>query len=135
MSAIPALEAEVSRVLRQASEIKAEFGDPVRLIEDETGRAAFPFLRLSRHDVRPQSDGVAGLSEHRLNIEVLSRAGGRTEASRLVGVAADALRNATLTPAGYRVVLSYPVYADVFLRRDGTTFRGLLRLRALTEPV
>ena len=135
MSVLKALEDEIARVIKASAELKSDFGDPVRIVENETTRAAFPFMRFARHDVRPEADSVGELSQHRLTIEMFCRSGGRDEASRLLGVLSHVLRSADLTPDGYRVVLSYPVYSDVFLRPDGTTHRGLLRLRTLTEPV
>lgn len=133
MSAISTLDAEIRRVVLEDASLMAEFGDPVRLVETETARSAFPFLRLTRHEIRPQEPVSGGLIEHRISMEMISRAGGREEALRLVALVAERLRTATLAPAGLHVILFYPVYSDVFLRRDGTSFRGLLRLRCLSE--
>ena len=133
MSAIAALEADILRVLSEAGEVRNALGSPLRVSGGEGQKPGFPFLRVSAHEVRGDGVGTVGPREHRLSLEVLSRAGGRAEASRLVALIADTLRGATLTPEGQHVVLFHPVYADVFLRADGTTFRGLLRLRALME--
>ncbi len=129
MSHAKPLEDEVIRVLAEAGDIQESFGMPVRILNGEDGRAAFPFLRLARHEIR--DDGQ--LSDHRLSVEIYSRSGGRAEANRLIALVADALRAAELSPAGQSLVVFYPVFSDVFLRADGTTFRGLLRLRALTD--
>ena len=133
MSAISGLESEIVRVLSEASAVQAAFGSPMRLVEGETARAAFPFIRIARHETRPETPDEAGPVEHRISIEILSRAGGRNEAQALVELVGEALRAATLSPADRHIILFYPVYSDVFLRRDGVTFRGLIRLRALTE--
>ena len=129
MSHAKPLEDEVIRALAEAGDMQESFGTPVRVLNGEEGRAAFPFLRLARHEIR--DDGQ--LSDHRLSVEIYSRSGGRTEANRLIALVADALRAAELTPAGQSLVVFYPVFSDVFLRADGTTFRGLLRLRAITD--
>lgn len=133
MSAIEALEAEIRRVVTEDADLQAEFGSPVRLVDGGTARSAFPFIRFVRHDTRPEEPFEGGPIEHRVSLEVLVRSGGRAEATRLLGLLADRLRASTLTPAGLNLVLFHPVYSDVFLRADGTIFRGLLRLRALSE--
>ncbi len=133
MSALIALEAEVRRVILAASSLQEAFGTPVRLMGADETRAAFPFLRLDRHEIRPEAPAAGALIEHRLSVEVYSRSGGREEANRLVSLVGETLRTADISPDGLKIVLFYPVYSDVFLRSDGTTFRGLIRLRALSE--
>lgn len=133
MSALKFLEDEISRVILEDSVLQGEFGTPVRLVSGETARSAFPFIRFVRHDVRPEQPADNGPVEHRVSLEILVRSGGRAEANRLLGLLADRLRAATLAPLGLNLILFYPVYSDVFLRSDGTIFRGLLRLRALSE--
>jgi hypothetical protein len=135
MNAISALDTEIHRVLRESTEIQADFGNPVRLVAGETARAAFPYIRLARHEIRPRGPSGEDSPEHRISLEVFSRSGGREEGMRLTGLIGEILRQAELSPSGYRLILFFPVFSDVFLRSDGTTFRGLLRLRALSEKV
>lgn len=135
MSAMTSLDAEIIGALAQSEAVKTEFGDPVRIVEGETARAAFPFIRLARHEVRPETSPQPDLISHRISLEIFSRAGGRQEAGRLSALVEAALRQADLTPEGHHLVLFHPVYSDIFLRADGTTFRGLLRLRAVTEAL
>lgn len=135
MSAIAALENEIRRVILEDVSLQAEFGTPVRLIDETSARCAFPFIRFVRHDIRPEEPIAGGPIEHRISLEVMVRSGGRAEANRLLGVLSDRLRAASLTPSGLNLILFHPVYSDVFLRADGTIFRGLLRLRALSEIV
>lgn len=134
MSALNALEEEIIRVLSGHVDVQGKFGDPVRLVDGEAARAAFPFMRLARHDLRREDPAGAGPVEHRLSLEIYSRSGGREEANRLIAMIADVLRTEELTPTGHYLVLFHPVFSDVFLRADGTTFRGLLRLKAITDP-
>lgn len=135
MSATAALEAEIRRVLSASAEVQAKFGAPARLVEGETARAAFPFIRLARHEIRPEEPGAGGPIEHRVSLEIYSRAGGRDEANTLIALVSNILRSASLSPEGHRVILFFPVFSDVFLRRDGSTYRGLLRMKALSEAV
>lgn len=135
MSAIAAIEAEMSRVLNASSEVTNAFGVPARIFDAEVRRAAFPFIRFARHEMRPEESMAEGPVDHRITLEVYSRNGGRDEASRLVHLVTDTLRQSELQPSGHGLILFYPLFIDVFLRPDGNTYRGLLRLRALSEPM
>ena len=127
-----ALETALTTAIRDSAALKSSFGDPVRLVEQTGARVSFPYLRLARHDTRAPGP-EDGVSEHRIDVEIISRAGGRAEALNLLSTVSDEIRAADITPAGVTLILLHPVYSDVFLRRDQVSWRGLLRLRALTE--
>lgn len=134
MSAQHALEDELKRALSDDTKIASAFGTPLRFVTGSEDRAAYPFIRVLRHETRPDAPNADGLLDHRISLEIFSRSGGREEAMRLIGLIADGLRAAELSPSGHQLILFHPVFSDVFLRPDGTTFRGLLRFRALSEP-
>ena len=135
MSAQILLETELSRVLASSEPIQSALGTPVRIVSADQTRAAFPFLRFIRHEFRADARAHDGPAEHRLSLEVFSRAGGRAEAIRLLHLVEETLRMSVLAPEGLHVVLCHAVYSDVFLQSDQTSFRGLLRLRVLSEAV
>lgn len=126
-----ALETALSTAIRDSAALKSAFGDPVRLVEPDATRVSFPYLRLARHDTRAPGP-EDGVSEHRIDVEIISRAGGRAEALNLLSTVSAEIRAADITSAGVTLILLHPVYSDVFLRRDQVSWRGLLRLRALT---
>lgn len=127
------LQAGLLQALRANSDVQAIFGTPPRLFDAETDEAAFPFAVLERHECQPSwASGVAG-QEHRITFTTASRYGGRQEAKRAVGALRAALERVTLSLPGQALVLAHVVYSDVIRTSDRRRFRGLLRVRIITE--
>lgn len=128
-----ALTEAVLAVLRESDAVQAAFGDPARVFDGPPRRAPFPYLSLERHEV--SDDGGEGVvrTEHRVTLVITARRGGRRETGRLVDLVDGVLRGARLAPLDHRVVLALPVFRDVLQARDGASFRGVLRLRAIMD--
>ncbi len=130
-----AVEARVLEVLRNAPSLIAAFGTPPRIYSDKPARCAFPYLETGIGSLPSDEARPDGLTEHRLSVEITCRAGGREEARRLLALVREALSGGIGPLALHRLVIFHAVFGDVFLTRDGTTFRAVLRLRALIDPV
>ncbi len=127
------LQTRLIAALRADPDVKALFGDPARIYEDETRRAAYPYARLTRHETRPQGS-TGGLSTlHSLTFTTHSEEGGRQFAARAIHTLQRAAEQAPIALTGGHIVLVYPIYADIFKTRDGRRFRGLLRLGVISE--
>lgn len=125
----------VMAALRADINVQEVFGTPARIYDDETESPAYPFAVLERHETRPGgAAGVAG-TEHTLTFAVASRFGGRAYASEAMGALRGAIERAELAPEGQVVVLAYPTYGDVFRTRNRRAFRGILRVRIISERV
>ena len=123
----------VMTALRIDEDVRRVFGEPPRVYDDETEGPAYPYATLERHETRPAgSAGVAGL-EHTLTFSVSSRFGGRAYAKEAMGALRAALERADITPEGQVVVMALPTYGDVFRASDRRAFRGILRLRIISE--
>ncbi len=138
MSALPVTaERDVASALLTALRANAEvidiFGNPPRIFDDETRRAPFPFALLERHESEPAGASLSEGQVHRLTFTTASRAGGRLQAKELIGTLRKAAEAAELSLTGQTVVLIQAVYADVVRTSDRTSFRGLLRIRIVTE--
>lgn len=120
-------------MLRADSDVQVVFGTPARIYDDETGRAAFPFAQVEKHESLPA--GASGVSaiEHKITLGVLSRYDGLSGAKAAVGAIRSAVERGTLTVPGQAVVLSHPIYVDVMRRADRRAFRGVVRVRIITE--
>lgn len=130
-----ALSAALLAGLRADTRLQALLGSPPRLFDGETEAPAYPFALLERHEVTPSdASGVAGL-EHRLTLSVRTRESGRAGAMAALGDLRAAVETLDLHLSGQRVVLLHVVYADVLRTQDLRAFRGLLRVRAVTEAV
>lgn len=123
----------VMDALRADPDVQAQFGTPPRVYDDETQGPSYPYATLERHETRP--DGAAGVAgtEHILTFAVASRFGGRAYAKEALGALRAAIERADIVPDGQLVVLAYPTYGDVFRTRDRQAFRGILRIRIITE--
>jgi len=105
--------------LRADDGVRAVFGTPARIFDDESEAPVFPFAVLERHDVTPAGSSLVAGAEHRFTLAV------------------GALRNGADRFApnlpGQRVVLAQTVYSDVVRTPDRRRFRGLVRIRIITE--
>ena len=115
--------------------VRAVLGHPARISADPPADPLFPFLCLGPVDTRPADSASCPAHEHAVTLHAYGRDQGRAEVLALIAVLRDALRGAALTLTGHRLVLLIPTYADVLRAADGRTVLGLLRLRAITEPL
>ena len=121
--------------LRDDPDLRALLGTPPRLFDGETEAPAYPFALLERHEATPADASRVAATEHRLTLSVRTREAGRAGAMAALGVLRRAVDGLDLRLQGQRVVLLHVVYADVLRTQDLRAFRGLLRVRAVTEAV
>ena len=127
------LERAVLESLRSDGDVQAIFGNPARIFDDETEQPAFPYAELERHGVEPRNISGSAGQAHTLTISTRSRDGGREEAKAALGTLRAAANRMTLALTGQRTVLVQPVYSDVMRAPDLRSFRGVLRIRIITE--
>jgi hypothetical protein len=125
----------VMDALRADADVQAQFGTPPRVYDDETQGPSYPYATLERHETRPANAADVAGTEHILTFAVASRFGGRAYAKEALGALRAAIERADIVPDGQLVVLAYPTYGDVFRTRDRQAFRGILRIRIITEEV
>ncbi|AXS39963.1 DUF3168 domain-containing protein [Breoghania sp. L-A4] len=104
-------------------------------VRDGAARGArFPYVEIGTWDDRDVgAQGWAG-RDHRFEILVWSRAGGRSEALRImerVGVIAEGI---SADIGAFRLVNLVRLADRVSRWRDGRSWRGVVVFRALTEP-
>lgn len=132
-SAEAALERAFLVALRADGAVQAVLGNPARIFDDETAEPVFPCAFLERHEVAERSgSGVAGQA-HTITLTVRSRDGGRAAAKEVIGALRAAAEAEDLPLSGQRVVLIQTVYSDVMRTPDLREFRGLIRVRIITE--
>lgn len=96
--------------------------------------AAFPFLTLGDARSADWSTGTEAGTEHRLTLHAWSRARGKAEAWAVLAAVRTALDGGTLAPDGHVLVNLRIEAEDVGQDRDGITWHGVARIRAVTEP-
>lgn len=105
-------------------------------IFDEPPRdAALPYVTLGEDVIADGSTATEDGDEHALTLHVWSRQGGHKEAHLICGAVLEALADTPLALEGHHLANLRFVVADVRREPDGRTYHGLVRLRALTEPL
>lgn len=129
------LEAALIEGLRNSEIIAALLGQPARLFPEPPAEALFPYAVIERHQRRPHGASRVRGDEHRIDIAVYTREGGRCEARMILDALSRAIEDLTVLIADRRVILMHTVYSDTMRTPSRKAFRGLLRLRLLTEEI
>ena len=109
-------------------------GSPARVHERAPEQPTYPYLTVSRTQSRP-SAWEGGGTEHLLTVTAVCRHGGAEEARGVVGAVRRVLDERPPGTEGHRLIDLRPVYADVYASSDRRSTLGVLRLRAVTEPL
>ena len=124
----------VAERLRREVALAPWLGTPARVYDAAPAQPTYPYVTVGRTQSRPlKADG--GGAEHLLTVTCMVQYGGVPEARALTAAVREAVDEAALAPAGHRLVSLYVAYADVFRSSDLKSALGLLRLRAVTEPL
>jgi len=128
-----ALAAAVLACLRADSSVSALLSG--RIYDEPPASPGYPYVTLGRTETRPwgglNGEGV----EHALSLTCVSRFGGAEEAKAVVAALRAALHGAALTLTDHRLVNMRATYSDVFRGSDWRATYGVLRARAVTEPL
>ncbi|MXN65706.1 DUF3168 domain-containing protein [Stappia sp. GBMRC 2046] len=133
MSAASALRAGIVTELRGDAVLTALLGG-ANVFDGSPRGAAHPFVTLGTLESEPLDGDIDGPTEHRLELFVFSRAASRSETFDVLEAIRMSLNGSAIALGGYR--LSNLEIRDSRSERlsDGRTWRGRLRLRAVTEP-
>lgn len=131
MSTEARVQAALMAVLKADPAVDDIFGP--RIYDDETEAPAYPFVRLERHECRPAGASLGEASEHVVTLAVSSRDGGVREARAALAALRDAVDAAVWNLPEGRVVLAHVTYSDAVRQADRRAFRGLIRIRMITE--
>ena len=130
-----ALQNAMSQALGDDGIASGLLGDPIRLREPDEARPAFPYLEFARHEVRDAGGADAELAEHRLDLRLTSRWGGRDEGRVLIETVRRVIALGLPDQSGWRIVYAYPVISDVLASRNRQEFTSILRVSVLTERI
>ena len=109
-------------------------GAPARVHAQPPQPATYPYLTVTRTQSRP-SPWQGGGVEILLTVTAVCRHGGAEEARAVIGAARRVLESGRPELDGHRLIDLRAVYADVFASADRRSTLGVLRLRAVTEPL
>jgi len=128
-----ALQAALVARLAADAALVALLGGP-RVHDGPPRGAATPYVALGEWRVRPLDTAEATASEHRFEVRVVSRAGGRREAAAIAGRVVVLLDADPPAPAGHRLANLVLVERSAGEGRDRRSFEAALTFRAVTEP-
>lgn len=131
MSAALALQTALFAALKGDAALAALTGG--RIHDAAPQGAAFPHLVLADLASIDASDSGGEGLEHFATFLVWSRSGGRRETLEILGAMTACLDGAALPLSGHHLVGLAVERTETRREADGITFRGLLRLRAVTE--
>ena len=133
-SASWSLQTSIYQALVVDAGILALLGSP-RVYDDVPQRVELPYLTIGQTTVRDWSTGTEPGDEHQLTLHVWSRAEGRHETHELMAALKAALHGRHLSLDGHRLVNLRHELSEARREADGETYHGIVRLRAVTEPL
>ena len=130
-----AVNAALFTALKAAPPLDSELGSPPRVYDEAPQRPLYPHVLIGRSQTKPAGGPAAEGLEHAITLTVVSRYGGTEEAHRIVGAICERLHDAVLPVTDHRLVNLQVRYRDVFRAADWRSTYGVIRLRAVTEPL
>jgi len=117
------------------SEILTDLLGGARIWDQVPERSSFPYVTFAPGSVRDWSTSDGDGAEHSVGLHVWSRGGGRKEALAIMQAVRAILHDAALSLEGHRLVNLRHETSDVRRGGDGETYQGIVRFRAVTEPL
>ena len=106
-----------------------------KIYDDVPRDAEFPYVTFGASVVRDWSTGSDEGFEHVVTLHAWSRANGRRESHEIVGALRSSLHDQTLSIDGHRLINLRHQMSEARREDDGETYHGIVRYRAVTEPV
>ncbi len=131
-----ALQDAVLAALKEHSQIQDVFGSKPRILGDLGGaKPAYPYLVIGQHEVRPANASGVSIQDHVIDLQVMTRWGGRAGARDAVSLVQSILDDAALVLQGHNLVWCYVAFSDSLMLRDQQTFKSVVRIKARTTPL
>jgi len=128
------LQKSIYAALTGSPSVTALLGGP-RVYDDVPREAVPPYVTLGQSTVRDWSTGSEDGHEHILTLHVWSQAAGRKETQEIIGALEATLHDASLALAAHRLINLRHEFSDTRRDPDGETYHGIVRYRAVTEPI
>jgi hypothetical protein len=129
-----ALQRSIYQALAGSPELTTLLGG-ARIYSDAPPAAQFPFITLGQTVDLDWSTGTEDGTEHSLTLHVWSRASGSIEVHEIIQVIRMLLHNQALSLEDHYLVNLRHEFTEARLDPDGETLHGIVRYRAVTEPM
>ena len=128
------LQTSIFRTLTADAGLTALLGGP-KIFDHVPERATYPYLTFGRTTVVDWSTGTEDGSEHILTLHVWAKGGGKQETYQIMDQVSNRLHDQPIALDGLRLVNLQLQFAEARLESESTTYHGILRFRAVTEPL
>ncbi|MBP0617924.1 DUF3168 domain-containing protein [Jiella mangrovi] len=128
------LQQSIFSTLTSDPALTALLGGP-KVFDRRPERANFPYLTLGRTAVVDWSTGTEDGAEHILTLHVWAKGGGKAETYAIMDKVAEKLNDTALALEGHHLVNLRLQFAEARREEDSSTYHGILRFRAVTEPL
>jgi hypothetical protein len=129
-----AIQRGIYQALADSSDLTSLLGG-TRIYDDPPESASYPFVSLGQSLVRDWSTGSEDGAEHMLTLHVWSRAGGKKQVHEIVEAIKGVLHDQPLTLLDHHLVNLRHDFSEARQDPDGDTYHGIVRYRAVTEPL
>ena len=129
-----ALQQAIFGTLSTQTALTTLLGGP-RIYDDVPQPVVFPYITFGQSTLRDASTSTDPGDEHIVTLHVWSRGRGRAEAQAIIDLMRTSLHDKPLTLTDHHLVNLRTEFADARRDPDGETIHGMLRLRAVTEPI
>jgi hypothetical protein len=129
-----ALQRSIYQALTNSSELTSLLGGD-RIYSEAPPAAQFPFITLGQTVNLDWSTGTDDGTEHSLTLHVWSRADGAREVHEILEMIRTVLHDQLLALEDHYLVNLRHEFMEARLDPDGETMHGIVRYRAVTEPM
>lgn len=129
-----ALQEAIHQHLASDSGLVGLLGGP-RIYDHVPRNSSYPLLTFGQSVAREWATGTEDGEEHILTLHVWSDGGSRKQAHEIMHAVKRALNDASLPLVDHRLVDIRHEFSDARPEPDRKTYHGVVRYRAVTEPV
>ncbi|MEZ6001418.1 DUF3168 domain-containing protein [Hyphomonas sp.] len=127
------MQAALMTLLRADAGVKAVFGVPARVLDAESEEPLYPYALIDRHESSPAGASLVDGLEHRITLACYTRDYGVRGAKECLSALRAAVEGAVWAVEGQHIVLSQVIFADAMRTPDKRAFRGVVRIRIISE--
>ncbi len=134
LNATWSLQKSIYEALTNDAVLTSLLGGP-KIYDDVPQNPSYPYVTLGQSLARDWSTGSEDGQEHIITLHVWSLSGGKKEAHEIIAAVQDILHDAPLIVTDHNLVNLRQEFSDTRRDPDGEHYHGIVRYRAVTEPV
>ena len=105
------------------------------IYDDVPQRASYPYITFGQTSMRDWSTGTDGGKEHTVTLHVWSKGAGKNEVFEIIDAICEKLHDSSLQLIDHHLINLRCEFSEARRTVDGDKMHGIVRYRAVTEPV